>query len=122
MINTGIKQKLQVGDILAAKSTYSWEFLHYTFYKVLKVTESMVTLAKIETETIYDDGKTGGHYYDDPYCVTPKMIDGHYVLDNETIRRKVSYTKEGLPRVKMDFDKISRGVWEGKPLRAYNYH
>ena len=122
MINTGIKQKLEVGDIIAAKSTYSWEFLHYTFYKVLKTTESMVTLSQVETEYIYDDGRKGPHYYNDPYCVAPKKVNGHYVLSNNVIRRKVTYTKEGLPKVKIDFDKISRGVWEDKPLKAYNYH
>lgn len=124
MTNTNVQnEKLEVGDIIAAKSTYSWEFLHYTFYKVVGTTPTMVRLAEIETEYIYDDGKKGPHYYDDPYCVAPKMQNGLFVLSNEgSIKRKVNYTKQGLPKVKVDFDKVSVGVWEGNPLRAYNYH
>lgn len=116
------KQKLEVGDIIAAKSTYSWEFLHYTFYKVIKATASMVVLDEVESETIYDDGKKGPHCYDDSYCVAPKMVDGHFILINNPIRRKVNYIKSGLPRIKVDFDKVSTGVWDGKPLKAHNYH
>lgn len=122
-------EKLEVGDILAAKSTYSWEFLSYTFYKVIKTTPSMVTIVELEDETIYDDGKTGPHYYDDPHTIRPKMDStGHWVEAEgdqwhpTTLRRKVTYTKQGLPRVKVDYDKVSYGVWDGKPLRAYNLH
>ena len=131
MINTTniAVERLEVGDIIAAKSTYGWEFLSYTFYKVVKTTNSMVTLTELEHETIYDDGKTGPHYYDDPYTIRPKMDKtGHWVevqpsqWHPTTIRRKVTYTKQGLPKVKVDFDKVSYGVWEGKPLRAYNLH
>lgn len=122
-------EKLEVGDIIAAKSTYGWEFLSYTFYKVVKTTTSMVTLTELQHETLYDDGKTGPHYYDDPYHVAPKMDKtGHWVEAEgsqwhpTTIRRKVTYTKQGLPKVKVDYDKVSYGVWEGKPLAAWNLH
>ena len=121
--------KIEVGDILAAKSTYGWEFCGYTFYKVTKTTPSMVIIVELKKETLYDDGKTGPHYYNDPYHVAPKKDSkGNWVeaegsqWNPTTLRRKVTYTKQGLPKVKVDYDKVSYGVWDGKPLEAWNLH
>lgn len=40
----------------------------------------------------------------------------------DILAAKSTYTKQGLPKVKVDFDKISYGVWEGKPSAACNLH
>lgn len=117
-------QKLEVGDILAAKYTYGGECLHWKFFKVLKVTDSTVTIVAIKSETLYDDGKKGPHYYDAPRYQYPLFDrDGKYAVDDEApIRRKIKYSSSGLPIVKIDYWYTARGTWNGKPLESYNYH
>lgn len=125
MKNIDGKEILEVGDILAAKYTYGWECLLWEFFRVVRTTPSMVEIEQLKGKTVYDDGKTGPHYYDDPrHYDLVRDAEGNPVVDTNGIhgKRKVKYTKSGVPVVKPEDFYCSRGIWDGKPLESYNYH
>lgn len=119
------KKVLEVGDILSAKYTYGWECLFWKFFRVTRTTPSMVEIEELKGKTVYDDGKTGPHYYDDPrhYDLVRDSF-GNPIPEDRGIfgLRKVKYLKSGDPVVKPEEFYRSIGIWDGKPLEEYNYH
>ena len=117
-------ERLPVGTVVYARTSYNGEFLHYHFYKIEGYTRNGVRITRIETETVYDDGKKGPHYYDDPYHVQPKTIEGKYVLDTDMwqVLRKIRWSSNGEMRFRPEECFSYQGVWDGQPLEAYNLH
>lgn len=122
-----MKRELKVGDVLAAKYTYGDEILSWKFWYVTKVTSAMVEIAELKRKTVYDDGKTGPHYYDDPYHYQPELVQNKegqwcYLLSGVSHRRKVTYTSYGEPVIKTEEYWKAVGLWDGRPLPGYNLH
>lgn len=116
--------KLPIGTIVYARYTYNGETCFHHFYRIEGYTEKGVRITRLQTETVYDDGKVGPHYYDDPYHERPKKIDGKYVIDTDIYKslRKIYTNSRGEMRFKPEEFFSYQGVWDGKPLEAYNYH
>lgn len=116
--------RLPIGTIVYARYTYGGETCLYHFYRIDGYTKKGVRITKLEDERVYDDGKTGPHYYDDPFHVRPKMIDDKYVLDPEIYKslRKIYVNSRDEMRFKTEEFFSYQGVWNGQPLEAYNYH
>ena len=116
--------RLPIGTIVYARYTYGGETCLYHFYRIEGYTEKSVRITRLETETVYDDGKKGPHYYNDPYHVRPKMIDGKYAIDSRLYKslRKLYTNSRGEMKFKPEEFLSYQGPWDGQPLEAYNYH
>jgi len=115
---------LPIGTIVYAKYTYGGETCLYHFYRIEGYTGKSVRITKLIEERVYDDGKTGPHYYDDPFHVKPKVVNGRYVLDTIIYKslRKIYTNSKGKMWFKPEEFFSYQGPWDGQPLEAYNYH
>ena len=117
------EKKLPVGTIMAARYTYGGETQLWKFYKILGYTPTKVRLIEIEGKTVYDDGKTGPHYYDDPRHCIPVEYFGRYNEIGVPFLRKYRFSKyDGEMCVTPEEFYYASGAWDGKPLEEYNYH
>ena len=116
-------KKLPVGTIVYAKYTYGGEICHYNFYKIEGYTEKSVKITKLETEILYDK-ESDYHYYDDPYTLVPRKLEGRYVIDTDVynVSRKLHEGVNGEMTFKPEDYFVYQGPWLGIPLKAYNYH
>lgn len=111
------RKEIREGDILESKYSYGGETQLFDFYKVLKVTATMVTLQMLKKKRTYFPDADGHIYYDTPCVVEPTDEPE----DVPTIRRKIKTYRSGKQYVKPQ-DYYTATIWEGKPKETYNLH
>lgn len=116
--------KFPVGTIVKAKYTYGGEVQHWKLYKILGYTNTKVRFIEIESKDIYDDGKTGPHYYDDPRHCEPVMYFGEYNEIGEPHLRSYKFSKyNGEMYFSPEEFYYTDGEYKpGEYLESYNYH
>ena len=113
---------LPVGTIVAARYTYGDEIQLWKFYKILGYTNTRVRFQEIEHKTVYDDGKTGPHYYSDPRHCIPVQVDGEYKMIGPIRTKSYKILTSGTMCFHPEEFYAVYGAWNGEPLEEYNYH
>lgn len=111
------RKEIREGDILESKYSYGGECQLFDFYKVLKVSPTMVTLQMLKKKRTYFPEADGCIYYDTPCVVEPT----NEPEDVPTIRRKIKTYRSGRQYVKPQ-DYYTATIWEGRPKETYNLH
>jgi len=118
------QNRFPIGTIVKAKYTYGSEVQYWKLYKIIGYTNTRVKFIEVETKTVYDDGKTGPHYYSDPRHCEPVLYFGKYneVGESKTKSFKFSNYNGEMYFSPEEFYYTCGEYKPGEYLEEYNYH
>ena len=118
------QERFPIGAIVKAKYTYGGEVQYWKLYKILGYTNTRVKFVEIETKSVYDDGKSGPHYYDAPRHREPVMYFGKYNEVGDVRTRAYKFSKyDGEMTFSPEEFYYVTGLYKSDDyLEEYNYH